>query len=74
MTNDEQICLTAKAENNKPFLLFRMLRVINHQRFFVVENRFCFLKGNLVFVLVDVVFIFISLKSNRFHIYIIIII
>ena len=60
------------ADNQKTFLIFRMIRVVEQNRRIVKEYRLCFFKGNLVFLLIDTVLIFIPFKSYRIHNYIII--
>ncbi len=72
MTDDEQICLVAKTEDDKPLFCLGMVRVVDHQGFIVIKYRFGFFKRYIMFVLVDVVFVFIPLKLYAFHNYIII--
>ena len=72
MTDDEQICLVAKTEDDKPLFCLGMVRVVDHQGFIGIKYRFGFFKRYIMFVLVDVVFVFIPLKLYAFHNYIII--
>ena len=60
------------ADNQKTVLIFRMIRVVEQNRRIVKEYRLCFFKGNLVFLLIDAILIFIPFKSYRIHNYIII--
>ena len=72
MTDDEQICLVAETEDDEPLFCLGMVRVVDHQSFVVIKYRFGFFKRYVMFVLVDVVLVFIPLELNDFHNYIII--
>ena len=50
-----------------------MIGIGYHQRFFIKKHSFCFLKRNIMFLLIYYVFVIIPLKSYLIHNYIIII-
>ena len=62
VTDDQQICYRAHAQNDKPLFVLRMFRIINHQGPFIIENRLGFLKGYFMFRLVDSVLILVPFK------------
>ena len=72
MADHKQISLFAESQNNETILLPRMLRVVNHFSFFIIENRLGFFKGNLMLFFVDLVFLWIPFKFYLIHNYIII--
>ena len=39
MTDDEQICLVAKTEDDKPLFCLGMIRVVDYQGFIVIKYR-----------------------------------
>lgn len=73
MTNDQQICKTAEAKYDKPLFILRMVRVIDHQRFRIIEDSSCLLKSYGVLFLIDRILVFIPFESDPIHNYIIII-
>ena len=72
MTHHKQIGLFAQAENDKAVLLFRMLGIVNYQRFFVIEYRLSLLEGYSMLALIDFGFVLVPLKPYHIHTYIII--
>lgn len=50
-----------------------MVGIVNNQCFYIIKNSFGFFKRNAMLLLVYRVFLFIPLKKDIFHIYIIII-
>ena len=73
MADDEQISFLAEAEDNKPLFFLGVLGIVDDQRFLIVEYSLGFFKSDVMLFLVDGVFVFVPLKSDRFHNYIIII-
>ena len=69
MTNNQKICPPAEHQQNKTFLLFRMIRVINQQRVFIIKDRLCFLKRDMMFFLVRNVLVGIPFKKQFIHNY-----
>ena len=69
MANDQEICPPAKPQQNKPFLLFRMIRVINQQRVFIIKDRLGFFKRDMMFFLVRYVLVGIPFKKQLVHNY-----
>ena len=64
MTNNQKICPPAEPQQNKTFLLFKMIRVINQQRVFIIKDRLCFFKRDMVFFLVRYVLGGIPFKNQ----------
>lgn len=52
---------------------FRMVGIVDDHGVFIIEDRFGFFKGNLMLPLVDDILVFIPLKAQHVHNYIIII-
>ena len=73
MADDEQISFLAESEDDKPLFFLRVLRIVDDQRFLIVEYGLSFFKSNVMLFFVDGVLIFVPLKSDRFYNYIIII-
>ena len=73
MTHDQQIRGKAVAENDKPFFIFGMLRIVDQQRVIIIEHRCSFLERNAVLLFIDGILIFIPFKTECLHNYIIII-
>ena len=69
MANDQKICPPAKTQQNKTFLLFRMIRVIDQQCIFVIKDRLGFFKRNMMLFLVRYVLIGIPFKKQFIHNY-----
>ena len=69
MANDQKICPPAEPQQNKSFLLFRMIRVINQQRVFIIKDRLRFFKRDMMLFLVRYVFVGIPFKIQIIHNY-----
>ena len=48
MADHQKPGLLAKPQDDEAFFLLGVFRVVDHQGFFIVENRLRFFKGNLV--------------------------
>ena len=44
MANHQQIRLKAEAEKNKPLFLLGVIRIVNQQSVFIIEDSLCFFK------------------------------
>ncbi len=49
-----------------------MIRVVNQNRIYIIEDCFGFFKGHAMLLLIDCILVFIPLKQNSIHNYIII--
>ena len=73
MADDEQISFLAEPEDNEPLFLLGVLRIVDNQRFLIIEYGLGFFKSDMVLFFVDRVFVLVPFKSDRFYNYIIII-
>lgn len=74
MTDNQQICQITISKNQKPVFFLRMLGIRYQKSVVIIEYGFRFLEGNMMFGLVDGIFVFVPFESYIVHNYIIIII
>ena len=68
MTNHKHISAMAKAEKNKPLFLLGVIRIVNQQCIFIIENRLSFFKRYSMLFLIRYVLAFVPLKTQLFRI------
>ena len=73
MTDDEQICLQAESEDDKPLFILGVLRIADHKGIDILKNRGCFCKRDSVLLPVRQILLRILFKMQHLHNYIIII-
>ena len=64
MTDYQKIRFCAQTENNESVFNLRMIRIINDESGVIIEDCFCFFKGDPVFGLVYRILIFVPFKRN----------
>ena len=69
MTNNQKICPPAEPQQNKSFLLFRMIRVEKQQHVLIIKDRLGFFERDMMFFLVRYVLVGIPFKKQLVHNY-----